>query len=155
MQRPLNFACRLCASLTILGGLLLGGLGGCNAGGGPDLGLVSGTVTLDGQPVSSGIISFVPDETRGSRGPVASAIISTEGRYTLHAPGRRPGAVIGFHKVAVACPETISSGESEGEESEDSQCSIPAVYASEETSPITVEVTAGNNTIDVELKSTP
>lgn len=53
------------------------GLVGCSAG--ERLGPVSGTVTLDGQPVRAGVVTFVAADQSNT----ASAEITPEGTYTI------------------------------------------------------------------------
>jgi hypothetical protein len=51
---------------------------------------VAGQVTVDGEPVKSGAVLYVPDARRGNRGRVRPAgRIDEEGRYTLSAEGKR------------------------------------------------------------------
>jgi hypothetical protein len=72
--------------------LLLGLTAGC---GGPPRAKVSGTVTLDGQPVESGTISFYPT---ANSGPTAGGGIEN-GRYTLEASPGEMTVVISANKV--------------------------------------------------------
>jgi hypothetical protein len=57
---------------------------GCSGGGGDEIPKheVSGTVTLKGQPLAEGTISFVPAD---GQGPTAGAAIQ-EGQYTAQVP---------------------------------------------------------------------
>lgn len=59
---------------------------------------LSGHVTFKGQPVPVGTIVFVPDESKGNRGPGTSAGIA-DGRYRTP-PGQ--GTIGGPHKVRLS-----------------------------------------------------
>ena len=65
------------------------------------LGRVSGKVTYKGQPVQGGIVSFMPDEAKGTVGPPASGAIGSDGSYTMSTNSSGDGALVGYHKVAV------------------------------------------------------
>src|SRR5437870_4460006 len=64
---------------------------------------VSGTVTLDGQPLAGAWVTFMPVGTRDSPdpGPTSSGKTDAQGKFTLAIEPGRPGAVVGKHKVAV------------------------------------------------------
>ncbi len=89
----LRRACRLVLPFL---GLLLAGCGTST----PPLAEVSGTVTYHGQPLPGGVVIFTPDESKGSTGPIATATIQPDGRFTLQT-GPTPGAVAGWHRVSV------------------------------------------------------
>ena len=65
------------------------GCGG-DAGDMPQVGTVTGTVTLDGQPVSEANIVFNPV----SGGRSATAVSDSSGKYTLQYLGGVPGACL-------------------------------------------------------------
>ncbi|MEW4563136.1 hypothetical protein AB1K70_11455 [Bremerella sp. JC770] len=60
---------------------------------------VSGSVTLDGQPVPNGLITFEPDHKKGHTGPQGIARI-VDGQYDTSATGGR-GVVSGPHRVRI------------------------------------------------------
>ncbi len=65
-------------------GLLATGLlTGCGPGHGMKLGRVQGKVTYKGQPLTYGTVSFVPDASKGTEGPIATGIIKEDGTYIL------------------------------------------------------------------------
>jgi len=126
------------------------GLAGCGGEVGPEYGKVKGTVTLDGQPVEIGNITFLP--TGETKGPASGALIAADGTYELVGPGGK-GVVVGTHQVTVACPEA-GSGPSTGEDPQagNAPCVIPAKYGDPRTSKITKEVKSGeDNVINIEL----
>ena len=141
-----------------LAGLLavLAALGSAGCGGSElPLGRVTGRVTHQGKPLAGWIIYFVP-----ARGPLASAPIGEEGRYTLST--RRPGdgAVIGTHKVYFAPPPPAAPAGSETEPVvEGPEVPPPSPYASllpakllsPDTSGKTADVQAGTNQLDFDL----
>jgi hypothetical protein len=81
-----------CCLLTIA--LLLLGCGG--NGDRPKLGLVSGKVTLNGQPLKNVEISFIPEKGRPSYGQTDG-----EGNYNLDYIRNIKGAKIGKHTIHV------------------------------------------------------
>jgi hypothetical protein len=85
--------------LVVAVGLLF--LAGCGAST-PPLAPVTGTVAYRGQPLPGGIVVFSPDPAKGSSGPLATAQIQADGRFTLKT-GDAPGAVAGWHRITVVC----------------------------------------------------
>ncbi len=82
---------------------LLAFVSGCG-GGGPELVPVSGTITVNGEPLANATIIFqplgqeMPDVQSGGQ-------TDAEGRFELvETQSRRPGAVIGKHKVTITPP---------------------------------------------------
>lgn len=62
---------------------------------------VNGLVTYQGYPLPGGIITFVPDAERGSRGALLIAPIQTDGKFSLlKEDGSSPTP--GYYRVAVA-----------------------------------------------------
>ena len=106
---------------------------------------VTGTVTLDGNPVSGATVTFAPND--GGRRSYGAT--DKQGHYELRFTGQLKGAVVGSHRV------TIETGESESTtQSEDSQGAketIPAKYNVE--SELTATLKSGNNTCNFELTS--
>jgi hypothetical protein len=65
---------------------------------------VSGTVTLDGQPLRNAGVNFQPvrSEGKGNPGPGSAAFTDENGHYTLKVVGTETrGAVVGKHKVQI------------------------------------------------------
>src|SRR5262245_52825147 len=60
---------------------------------------VSGTVTLNGNPIAGINVAFMP-----SSGRPASGVTDASGHFTLSTFGTGDGAVLGSHKVALAEP---------------------------------------------------
>jgi len=134
-----------CLGLAFLVTALVVGTEGCGPGG-PAVGQVEGTVTLDGEPVAGAIVTFVPVE--GGRNSMAET--DESGHYVLEYTGGKPGALVGKHKVRISTyqePEEDDSGQLVGGVPE----KIPAKYNEQTT--LEVEVKRGKQTIDFELTS--
>lgn len=113
--------------------LLLCGCGGVSDQ--PELGYVSGKVTLDGEPLAGVIISFQPDTGRA-----ASDETDAEGHYDLEYRYKVPGCKVGPNTVSFAWPTGFEGGRP-----------IPEKYAGR--SELKVDVAAGSNEFDWDLKS--
>ena len=130
-------------------------LGGCGTS---DFPSVSGTVTLDGAPLSGVSVSFEP---KGTDGTSASGKTDSSGRYTLISTADLSGAKPGEYIVRIRSPEPAIFGvndESEDDKAEPNyEFSEPYVNAVPEkygpNSELTATVQAGKNTIDFELQS--
>ncbi|QDT64679.1 hypothetical protein [Calycomorphotria hydatis] len=70
---------------------------GCGGSNGPDIYIVSGTVTFKGSPVKSGDIRFMPDTSKGREGPTGLATI--ENGYFKTRDGR--GVIAGPYVALV------------------------------------------------------
>lgn len=131
MARPLTPQ-RIAAGL-----MLLACLGCFNRGDRPDLGTVSGTITLDGEPLPRAVVSFTPKGVRG-----ASGFTDETGRYELRYL-RGMGAPVGTHTVRINLP-------GEGPDAA-KRPRLPAKYNRKST--ITREVKPGANVFDFKLES--
>ncbi len=106
----------------------------------PEVGQVTGKITLDGEPLTDGIVYFIPPEGRSSVGNT-----DKNGVYVMGYLPKVLGARLGKHKVVIktywpdeTSPEALSAVDK-----------IPKKYNSETT--LTAEVKAGKNTINFEL----
>lgn len=122
------------------GGLALVGLAcltGCSRPDRPPLGRVTGTVTLDGTPLSAALVVFTPD------GPGRSAIATTDwaGRYELVFLRDIAGANVGTHTVRI----TTAAEDRRGKEL------LPARY--HRHTELTACVVSGHNKLDFPLRS--
>ncbi len=110
-------------------------LAGCGDSG-PELGQVTGQVTLDGKPLTSGTVTTVPLKGRGARGAIDS-----EGYFTLESGDLGSGAVVGTHRVAViAVEETAWQGPETPK-----KLLVPQRYTNSDTSRLQIEVKPGSN----------
>ena len=102
---------RLLARSLAAAGLLaaLAAVAGCESGG-DDFAPVTGKVTLNGQVLKYGVVTFRPDATKGNptqHHPTGE--IQPDGTYTLMTAGRK-GAPPGHYKVLVFVDENASAG---------------------------------------------
>lgn len=117
---------------------------GCGQSG-PKLGQVTGTVTLDGQPVPRASITFAPVEP----GPTSMGGTNKDGQYKLLFNTDRQGAVLGKHNVTIRSLEQDT--DEDGKPTGDAPVKIPAKYG--QVGALTAEVFTGSNTIDFKLES--
>lgn len=139
----LTFALRsgLCRGLSVV--LLALTAVGCGGGDSLNRGAVSGKVTLDGQPIETGSISFWP--TDGTQGPMAMGQISAS-QYTLEA---KVGPVVGKHSVRIEAFRDTGKKNDGG--SPIVEQVIPPQYNAQTT--LKVEIKQGANAHDFALKS--
>ena len=84
--------------------ILFAGLLSSTLGCGDDVKLVpvSGRVTIDGKPLTSGWVAFKPDKSKGNNfGGELTGEVNSEGEYTIQHRGK-PGAPLGAYKVTVS-----------------------------------------------------
>jgi hypothetical protein len=125
------------AKLLLL--LLSLAVGGCGAG---DWGTASGTVLLDGKPLTKGRIYFNPTED----GAPALSLVN-EGAYAVQT-GNKPGLRVGKYIITVLDTTIPPSGET-------AKLLTPEKYSDIKTSDLVAEVRPGENTFKFELKSAP
>jgi hypothetical protein len=114
---------------------------GCGRSDLPELGSVTGTVTLQGKPLADAIVTFSPENGRPSKGTTDDS-----GRYELIYTQDAKGAMIGTHRVQITMIQTP--------EEDDLPEGAPAPNAlpPEATdNSITKEVASGANEIAIEL----
>lgn len=120
---------------------------GCGGGDLPELGRVTGRVTLDGTPLEAATIRFTPEKGRTSTG-----ITDAEGHYELYYIHSERGALIGRHAVAIS---TYQPGEADfdgtGEPFREAPERIPAKY--NESTILNADVKPEANTFDFDLSS--
>jgi hypothetical protein len=137
---------------------------GCGSGG-PELGTVTGTVTMDGEPLDGVLVTFVPVEG----GRAATATTDASGKYELIYASEK-GAVVGQHRVSVTTLNTAAPAVDMSEVRSDdpryeellaqskkaynnasTKEAIPARYNTE--TELVKEVASGSNEINLELTS--
>jgi hypothetical protein len=113
---------------------------GCNTPEHPDVGRVSGVITLNGQPLAEATVMFQPTQGRASIATTDSA-----GKYSLTYLDGVPGALLGTHKVIIRT-------EIPGEDGQPpiAKEKLPKKY--HELTELTAEVKKGSNTFNFELK---
>lgn len=114
-------------------------------------GRVSGLVTLDGEPLTTGVITFNP----AASGPSAYGAIGSDGRYELKT-GATSGLQPGEYVVTVAANSAPPEG-GEDQRWPGPQRSLPLVtpkkYADRERTPLRALVRSGQQALDFELLS--
>jgi hypothetical protein len=130
-------------------GLLLGWstlsvlLTACNPEKLPGLGRVTGTVTVDGQPVASATVTF--DGAQPGE-PPSLGQTDASGKYELYYSRGHKGATIGEHVVRISTYGGTASDEGEAQKE-----TIPARYNAK--SELKADVKRGSNNHNFELKS--
>ena len=112
----------------------------------PDLGTVTGTVTMDEKPLAGVMVVFSPEKGRSSMGTTDDA-----GNYELIYVGDTKGAKIGSHTISITTVQNDNSEEEGGAGAAPFKETIPAKYNTKST--LTEEVKAGENVFDFQLTS--
>jgi hypothetical protein len=99
---------------------------------------VSGKVLIDGQPLSYGIVRFVPADDRPSAG-----ILDQDGHFTLTCYEQSDGAVVGNHQVAVSADERLSESRV--------RWHAPKKYSDYKLSGLRQEILDTNNDVTINL----
>jgi len=114
---------------------------GCDRADVPDLGQVTGIVTLDKNPLAQAWVRFVPQ----GEGLISNAITDQTGRYELeYGHGEAMGAALGTHTVEITMPPNDPDALIEF-------VYIPPRYNDQST--LTATVKEGENTFNFDLLS--
>lgn len=119
-------------------------LAGCGAADGPELARVSGTVTLNGEPLPHAVVQFQPT---GPQGSYSAARTDESGFYELRFTRDRSGAIIGTHRVSIST--AAPDAEDENGNPRPVAEKVPATYNAQST--MIRDVEPGANTIDLPL----
>lgn len=150
----MNFTVRAMSSFCIFAGVgLLITLSGCS--GNPSTAKVTGKVTYDGGPVTSGSVTFAP--VSGTEGKPATGVVQSDGSYALSTYAEGDGAVVGSHRVTYVAgggdsveEEPAPEGDDAGEHDEDEPATaVPFSGLVPKQTQVTVE--AGGSEINIEL----
>ena len=114
-------------------------LAGCGEGG-PKIVPVSGTVTIDGQPLAYGHVQVLPAGWRP-----ASGRLDGSGRFTLTTTAPNDGCAVGTHPVVVLAGESLTP--------ETMKWHAPQKYSDVSTSGLTVTISGPTDDLKIELKS--
>lgn len=122
---------------------------GCGRSDIPELGTVSGVVTLNNEPLANAIVNFSPQ----TAGRPSTAETDEAGRYSLLYLTDIKGAVVGQHAVTV---ELVVSEEDDNlsddpADLEEGQVLPKQLPASASDGSILKDVAAGHNDIDIQL----
>jgi hypothetical protein len=87
--------------------LIIVAISGCHHG--PQMVPVTGKVTLGGKPLAFGVITFQPPSGQPAQGNIQS-----DGTFSLSTYKQGDGAVVGKHKIRIACFESQRPGTVKG-----------------------------------------
>ena len=137
---------RQAASLAVMGLVCLVGCGG------PYEATMRGKVTLDGEPISSGMVTF---NATGGDGISAYAKVNESGDYRVKT-GQEFGLNAGEYVVTIVAREkTDALYGANGGPPPAGKLLTPQWYRSPSTSGLSVSVESGKNNYDLELTSEP
>ena len=129
---------------------LLCTIGGCGSSG-PDLGEVTGTVTLDGKPLSNATLIF---RSQAPNGTTSMGVTGPNGKYKLMFTADKTGAMLGKHDVEITTRQLsetdVESLKAQGK-TPPPFTPIPQKY--KEPGTLLKDVVKGKNTIDFDLAS--
>lgn len=108
---------------------------------GPTTGPVVGNVTLDGEPLQSGLVRLSNAEGYG-----AIATVQEDGSFQFETD-----VEVGTYTVTVLPPEPPAPGDPPPEKKLP-RPNIPRQYQSEQSSPLTIEVTDSSNELNITLE---
>lgn len=132
------------ACITVL--FLIAVVAGCEKP--PELGTVTGTVSMGGKPLGEVRVLFVPEPDAEGEGVYSDCYTGEDGKYELIYSGVSDevvnGALLGTHRVAV---EDAKAEESRGA----LEIRIPDNFSSGARTPLKFEVKEGANTYDIEI----
>lgn len=135
---------------SFLGALLTGAAfvaAGCSAGaGGESLLPVSGKVSVNGKPLTTGSVSFRPDQGNPTQHQ-PNGVIDADGNYELVVPPARKGAPPGRYKVLIFALDDPQPGKP-------LKSFIDMKYSDESTTPVKLEVVANPEPGRYDLKLT-
>jgi hypothetical protein len=122
---------------------------------------VSGKVTVDGQPLTSGSVSLVPDVPRGNEGAQAAdkmtmpslsgGKIGPDGTYKIYTGGKE-GAPLGKYKVRIVPSQTETKPDKDAKEAPD--IGYNKKYTDANKTPLRYEVVASPKPGAYDLKLT-
>lgn len=127
---------------TLACGIIAMGVG-CGALSGPEVAEVTGTITLDDQPLSDVEVAFVPT----SGGTTSTGYTDESGTYVLVYDAERDGAEVGEHTIRVT---RVQPEEQDGEKPELRE-KLPESYNVK--SELKIAITPGSQTVDIPLQS--
>ena len=115
------------------------------------LGSVDGVVRLDGKPLTTGTVRFLP-----AAGRTATGEIQSDGTFSIGTYGKTDGALIGMHQVVIIAIQTDPDAPKEGRmltANPKVKPLVPMRYMAPGTSKLTFEVKPGDNHAEFDLTS--
>ena len=133
--------CRQTLPLTVAAGLicLLTGCGGAEAESKP-MGTVSGTVTLEGKPLTDLRVNFISEQV----GAGAGGDLQADGSYTLDGP-----IPAGSYDVFITMPSNFTPAQAQNNTS---LSKVPPKYLDQARTDLKAQVSEGENQNDFDLK---
>jgi hypothetical protein len=119
--------------------------GGCGGVKGPELAMVTGIVTLDGQPLPEARLVFQPS---GKAASPSIAETSPDGRFKLAFNRNKSGAMIGTHQVKITTAKLVSG---DGGKETFRPEKLPPRYNGQ--SELAYQVQPGRNNFEIKLES--
>jgi hypothetical protein len=141
-------SCKFSLPVTLLCVLVLSVIG-CGRSDIPELGTVSGVVTMNNEPLPNAIVNFSPQ----AAGRPSTAETDADGRYSLLYLTDIEGAVVGQHSVTIERivseeEDNLSDDPADLEEGQELPKQLPA---SATDGSILKDVAAGHNDINIQL----
>ncbi len=122
-------------------------ISGCGPSG-PEVGKVSGVVTLDGKPLPEAFVFF----RHADGGRISEALSDESGKYTLNFSSDASGAMVGPNTVRISTfVEAVREDSGAIVKGTNKKELVPKRYNKE--SELTAEVKSGSNTFSFDLKS--
>jgi hypothetical protein len=119
--------------------------------GGVKLYSVSGKVTAGDQPVTAGLVSFIPDDSKGNKSSAgATGQIESDGTYSLNTNGKS-GAPAGWYKVTVTPGMPAMGSDMTMDPKAIPKLGINSKYSSPKTTDLNVEVKESGGSYDLKL----
>jgi len=112
--------------------------------------VVSGVVTLDGQPLDNGTIQLVPV---AGDGQTSAAILDAQGRYQMEASPTKMKVIISSSRVTGKRPAYEGVPDSPWIETRDEV--LPPRYSDRNKTELTITIVPGENKEDFHLKTKP
>jgi hypothetical protein len=111
---------------------------------------VEGTIQFEGQPLAKVGVEFYPVPKTGvTRLPSSTGFTDAQGRYKLTCENKKPGAVIGKHRVVVRL------GRADDPDTPSASLPIPSSYLNASQTTLEVDITADKHVYDLNLKNQP
>jgi hypothetical protein len=138
--------------MTVCGLFFIALLIGCHREKQPEFAPVQGVVRINGRPEPGLLVRFSPDGEKGNGLPAfASGKTDEQGKYTMSYEYRGTegvGAPVGWQRATVVDSKVGITPQGQVPK----PSAVPYSYGSISTTPLVVEVKAGVNTLDLDVK---
>ncbi len=130
--------------------LTLVALVGCGGSKHYQVGEVEGTVLINGKPANKIFVQFIPEVAGEASPPLSNGQTDESGHFVLNLVERggsmQPGAAVGTHRVVL---RDLQAAESPG--ANGGRPRLLAKYTMPSSTPLTEEVKAGKQTIEIQV----